>query len=165
MKQCIGCEKEYGEDLFRCPACGKTGWVLAPEPAGEARPAGGALPEAVPLGVHIVGALMLFVAILCAILALGAAGPMPAAMRVMLVACAAIDLALAVGLWRLQAWAWFAALVLFGLDILASLALVHEAKGKLILAAAELVCILYLCRRDVREVFLSAAPGRSPTPR
>lgn len=72
---------------------------------------------------------------------------------------AAVGLVLAVGLWRLQRWAWVASMVWQGTGLAIALYLyVHDSPDYWWLAAG-VVTVLYLNQGDVQRVF---APRRSP---
>jgi hypothetical protein len=110
-----------------------------------------------PLGIMIIALLVLIngiVALLEAVFAFAASLPLFPATLALLFGLALLYLAY--GIWALRSWAWFATLLIVGLNAAFALVLAVTAPGALgpiitlILAG---VIIFYLTRQDVRRAF------------
>lgn len=72
----------------------------------------------------------------------------------------AFGLLLAIGLWRLQRWAWVATMVWQGIGLAAALYLYFQGEHDYVWLAAGAGTVLYLNQGDVQRVFASRSPSR-----
>jgi hypothetical protein len=72
-------------------------------------------------------------------------------------------LVVAVGLWRLQYWAWVGAMLLVGVELVTVLAAYLDGHPRYLPMVLNVVCVFYLNQRTVQQVFRSH-PGRQPEP-
>ncbi|MGH2587006.1 MAG: hypothetical protein ACRDJE_18995 [Dehalococcoidia bacterium] len=66
-----------------------------------------------------------------------------------------LGIVIAVGLWRLQRWAWIAAMLWFGLSMVGSLLAYRNGEPYYALMVIEIITVFYLNQRDVQQVFRS----------
>jgi hypothetical protein len=71
-----------------------------------------------------------------------------------------LGIVIAVGLWRLQRWAWIATMLWFGLSMAGTLLGYRNGEPNYPLMVIEIITVFYLNQRDVQQAFRSR---RSPT--
>lgn len=121
-----------------------------------------------PFGVWMI-ALLLVIEGLAALPAvdltvnIGNGAPVTARLDIGLAVLGIAGMVVAVGLWRLQHWAWVGAMLLVGVELVTVLAAYLDGHPRYVPMVLDVVCVFYLNQRSVQEVFRPRRQGQPET--